>query len=131
MLQATLRPKAALSSKKNDLHFLPYKRLNLKSNLTLTLNRSRSTQGHNLNNLGSTCIDNATYQVSRSSVYCFWSRRFFKVLTIYWHGGHVGHVTQLICINFHSHSPLNFFLYELWFQMAQLFLRKTSFNFEI
>ena len=33
---------------------------------------------------------------------------FFNVFTIYGHGGHVVHVTQLICINFHSHSPLNF-----------------------
>ena len=30
-----------------------------------------------------------------------------KVFTIYGHGGHVGHVTQLICIKFHSHSPLS------------------------
>ena len=63
--------------------------------------------GNNWNNLGSTCIDNATYRVSRSSVYWFW-RRFFKVFTIYGHGDHVGHVTQLICINFHSHSPSSF-----------------------
>ena len=28
--------------------------------------------------------------------------------TIYGHGGHGGHVTQLICMNFHSHSPLSF-----------------------
>ena len=33
---------------------------------------------------------------------------FYKFFTIYGHGGHVGHVTQLICINFHSHSPLSF-----------------------
>ena len=33
---------------------------------------------------------------------------FFKVFTIYGHGGHVGHVTQLIGINVHFHSPLNF-----------------------
>ena len=33
---------------------------------------------------------------------------FFKVFTIYGHGGNVGHVTQLICINFHSHSLLSF-----------------------
>ena len=69
----------------------------------------------------------------------FWRRRFFKVFTIYGHGSHVGHVNQLICINFHSHSPLscnmsfgskwpNCFYekqvlnYELWFQMAQLVL---------
>ena len=26
----------------------------------------------------------------------------------YGHGGHVGYVTQLICVNFHSHSALSF-----------------------
>ena len=88
-------------------------------------------QDHNLNNLGSTCIDNATYQVSRSSVYCFWKRRLFKVFTIYGHGGHVGHVralTHLYIFSFLFSFKLS---YELWFQIAQLFLRKTSFNFEI
>ena len=33
---------------------------------------------------------------------------FFKVFTIYGHDSHVGHVTQLIYINFHSHSPSSF-----------------------
>ena len=33
---------------------------------------------------------------------------FFKVFTIYGHGSHVGYVTQLICINFHSNFPLSF-----------------------
>ena len=33
---------------------------------------------------------------------------FFKVFTIFGHGSHVGHVTQLICINFHSYSPSSF-----------------------
>ena len=33
---------------------------------------------------------------------------FFKVFTIYEDGSHVGHVTQLICINFHSYSPSSF-----------------------
>ena len=33
---------------------------------------------------------------------------FFKVFTIYGHGGHVSHVTLLICTSFHSHSPLSF-----------------------
>ena len=33
---------------------------------------------------------------------------FFKVFTIYGHGGHLGHVTLLICINFHSHVPISF-----------------------
>ena len=33
---------------------------------------------------------------------------FFKVFTIYGHGGHLGHVTLFIYINFHSHSSLSF-----------------------
>ena len=33
---------------------------------------------------------------------------FFKIFTIYGHGSHVGYVTQLICINFNSYSPLSF-----------------------
>ena len=33
---------------------------------------------------------------------------FFKVFAIYGHGGHVGHATQLICINYHSFSPSSF-----------------------
>ena len=32
----------------------------------------------------------------------------FKVFTMYGHGGHVGHVTQLICINLHSYFPSSF-----------------------
>ena len=43
-------------------------------------------------------------------IYWFWRRRFFKVFTIYGHGGHLDHVTQLICINFHSYSPSSFHL---------------------
>ena len=33
---------------------------------------------------------------------------FFKVFTIYGHGGPVGQVTKLICINFHSDTPISF-----------------------
>ena len=33
---------------------------------------------------------------------------FFKVFTIYGHGGHVGHVTQLSYINLHFHLPSSF-----------------------
>ena len=54
----------------------------------------------------------------------------FKVFTIYGHGSHDGHVTQLICINFHSFS-LSTFHMKFGFQIVQLFMRKTSFNFEI
>ena len=33
---------------------------------------------------------------------------FLRFFTIYGHGGHLGHLTLLICINFHSHSPISF-----------------------
>ena len=33
---------------------------------------------------------------------------FEKVFSIYGHGGHVGHVTQLIYIHFHFHLPSSF-----------------------
>ena len=48
---------------------------------------------------------------------------FFKVFTIYGHGSHVGHVIQLISINFHSLFSLKL-SYEFWFQIAKLFFRK-------
>ena len=55
---------------------------------------------------------------------------FSKDFTIYGHGSHVGHVTQLIGINLHFLFSLKLF-YEFWFQIAPLFfLRNTSFNFE-
>ena len=41
---------------------------------------SRSTQGHHLKEFGSTRVPIAAHQVSRSSAFLFWSRRFFKVL---------------------------------------------------
>ena len=42
-----------------------------------------------------------TYQVSWKSACRFWRRRFFKVFTIYGHGGHLGHVTSITLTNFH------------------------------
>ena len=73
--------------------------------LTLLWNRPRSTQGHHLNKVGSTRAPDAAYQVSMSSAFWFWRRRFFKVFTIYGHGGHLGHVTRTLWINFHSPIP--------------------------
>ena len=36
-------------------------------------------------------------------------QEFFKgIFTIYGHGGHVGQLTQLIFIDFHSSSPISF-----------------------
>ena len=63
--------------------------------------------GHNLNNLGSTML-HTKFKGHRSSD--SGEEDFFKVFTIYGHGGHVGHVTQLICINFHSFSPSSFYM---------------------
>ena len=63
-------------------------------NLTLPQNRSRSTQGHHLNKFGSTRAPDAAYQVSRSSVFWFRTRRFFKVFTIYGQGGQLGPLSQ-------------------------------------
>ena len=55
---------------------------------------------------------------------------FVRFFTIYGHGTHVSHMTQLISVNFHFFFSLKL-SDEFWFQIAQLFLRKTSFNFEI
>ena len=30
---------------------------------------------------------------------------FLRVFTLYWHGGHLGHVTQMLRTNFHSPYP--------------------------
>ena len=49
------------------------------------------------NNLSSTLVRNATYQVSRHSIHWFNRRRFVKVFTMNRHSGHIGHVTWTIC----------------------------------
>ena len=49
-------------------------------NLTLPLNRSRSTQGHHLNKLGSTWALDATYWVSRHRPFCPGEEDFLRFL---------------------------------------------------
>ena len=44
--------------------------------------------------------------------------KLFKDFTIYVHGGHLGHVTSIVLINFHFLVPESF-QYKLWFKMAQ------------
>ena len=128
MLQATLRPKAATVSKKKKSLF-PIQRP-MSPNLTLGYNLSRSTQGNNLKNLDSTCIANATYKVSRSSVYWFWRRK--KILSFYhiwaWQPCWSCDPTHLYKFSFLFSLKLS---YPIWFQIALLFMRKTNFNFEI
>ena len=70
--------------------------------LTLPRNSSRSSQGHDLHKFCRTPLLDASCQVSKSKAFLFWSRRVLKVFAIYRHGGHLGHVTWTIYINFRS-----------------------------
>ena len=47
-------------------------------NLTLPLNKSRSSKGHHFIKLSWTEVPDATYQVSWKSAHRFWRRRFLK-----------------------------------------------------
>ena len=58
------------------------------------------TQGHDLYKLCSTTDPDATYQVLKQLAQWFWRRRYFKVLSIFEHGGNIGHVTGTIYTNF-------------------------------
>ena len=70
-------------------------------------NRSWSTQGHNLNKLGSTRAPDAAYQLPLSSAFWFRRRRFLKVFTINGHGDHLGHVIWTVWTNSHGGSIWN------------------------
>ena len=50
---------------------------------TFELTIEEVNQGHDMNDLGSTCLPNAAYQVSRPLVNWFWRRRFLKPFNIY------------------------------------------------
>ena len=94
--------------------------------------KSRSDKGHHLNNLGSTMVPYATHQVPRSLFHWFRRRRFLKVFTIYGRGGHLHHVTQLICMIFHSYSPVSFHLHLgfKWFnsEKKQVLMLKSEWS---
>ena len=60
----------------------------------------KSTKCHHLNKLGNAWVPNAAYQVSRSSAFQSREKDFQRVFTIYGHGGHLGHVTNIPCTNF-------------------------------
>ena len=59
----------------------------------LVVKRSGSTQGHHLSNLGSVRV--SMLYIPSNKVGC-WNKRCLMVFTIYGHGSHLGHVTQLI-----------------------------------
>ena len=58
----------------------------------------------------------------------FWGS-FFKVFTTYGCGRHVGYVTKPSCIYFFFHHSQKL-SHDIWFQIAQQFLRKIKFKFE-
>ena len=74
--------------------------------LTVSYNRSRSSQGHDLYIHYSTCVIDASCQVSLKPVRQFRRRRFLKGFTIYGHCGQFGHVTKIIDIYIRSHFLL-------------------------
>ena len=53
----------------------------------------------------------------------FWRRRFIKVFTIYGRGGHLGHVTWIIYINFRSPFPRRLHI-KFGFGLAKRFQRR-------
>ena len=59
----------------------------------LVVKRSRSTQGHHLNNLGSARV--SMHYIPSNKAGC-WSKRCLMVFTIYGHGSHLDYVTQFI-----------------------------------
>ena len=51
--------------------------------------------------------------------------------TIYGHGSHLGHVCDQHPIKNNSFPCILKLTYKIWLKMAQLFLRKASFNLHI
>ena len=65
---------------------------------------SRSTIGHQLNKLGSIQVSDAIYQVPMPPS-LFVLELDILSFTLYGNDGHLGHVTQLICVNFITIQP--------------------------
>ena len=89
----------------------------------LQIKKEGQPKGHHLYNLGRTEVSSDKYQVSRQSVNWFW-RRFLKVFTIYGHGGHLDHETQIPGISFCSLC-----IYRL--HMKSGFNRPSGFRVEV
>ena len=89
--------------------------------MTVSLNRSRSSQGHNLCIHCSTVVHDATCHVLLKLVHQF--RRFMKVFTIYGHGGHLGHVTWIIYVILWFPLPI-----DASYQNLALIGQAVSFN---
>ena len=85
----------------------------------------RSTQGHHLNNFGSSSVPDAAYQASSSSVNYFWRRKILKVFTIYGLGGHIGNVIRRLNI-FLFPPSLEISMYSLRQLYIPIFRPKSS-----
>ena len=96
-------------------------------NLTLPLNRSRSTQGHHLNKLWWAGVPDATYQVSWKSACRFWRRRFLKGFYHIW-AWRPSWSCDHHCVNKFSFPNTWKLIYKIWLWLTQWFLRKASFN---
>ena len=59
-------------------------------------NLSRSTQGRHLNNLGRTAHSMLHTKFQGHRPFGSGEEEFFKVFTIYGHGGHLDHVTRIV-----------------------------------
>ena len=73
--------------------------------IPLAIKKVKVNPGHYFTNPGISQVFDVTVQDDR--VNRSWRRRVLKVLP-YRHGGHLCHVTQLICLNFHICSPISF-----------------------
>ena len=104
IFSVSFRSQAAKVLKNQQFSLFPIEKPKL-PNLTLPWNRSKSTQGHHLYKLWWAGVPEAKYQVSWKSVHRFRRRRFLMVLSIFEHGGYLGHVTWIIYINFRSPFP--------------------------
>ena len=54
---------------------------------------------------------------------------FGRVSTIYGYGGHLGHVTSIILINFHFHVPKSL-LFKIWLKLPGGFREKQVLIFK-
>ena len=95
-------------------------------NLTVALNRSRSTQTPHLNKLQWAIVLNATFIDSRP-LFLWFQRKKWRLFTIYGHGGHrdLRHVTGTSWTTFQFFQPLKA-SYEIWLQFAQQFLMNIN-----
>ena len=126
MLQASLRPKAATVSKK--ITFFLYKGLchQIRPWRKICQGQPRVVIWKTLVVLALPMLHT---KFLRSSFYWFWGRIIKTFYHIWaWQPCWSCDPTHLYKFSFLFSLKLS---YEIWFQIAQLFMRKTSFNFEI